>query len=81
MDDKDDEQVLRRRILELKVDEAKSKLEKVKKDRRELLGELRTVTSPKVAGISWLAVFTIVLTIVVLAVVVVLAVTPTPLEH
>jgi hypothetical protein len=76
MDDKDDEQVLRRRILELKVDEAKLKLEKIKEDRRSLLGELRVVTAPKFAKLSRVTVFTIVLTIVVLAVAVVLAVSP-----
>ncbi|MDR3617106.1 MAG: hypothetical protein P4L53_26350 [Candidatus Obscuribacterales bacterium] len=74
MDDKDDEQILRRRILELKVNEAKLKLEKIKEYRRSLLGELRVVTAPKFATLSWVTVFTIVLTIVVLAVAVVLAV-------
>jgi cytochrome c-type biogenesis protein CcmH/NrfG len=80
MDDNDDEQVLRRRILELKVDEAKLKLEKIKEERRQLLGELSVVTSPKIAGLSLVTVFAIVLTIAVVAVVVVLSVRPTPLK-
>jgi hypothetical protein len=80
MDDKDDEQVLRQRILDLKVQEVKLKIAKLKEHRKELLGEPRVTSSPKGPDTGIIAIFAIVLTIVALAVAVVLFVSPTPLK-